>query len=207
MKRAGPTSELRRLQQFVAKLEVKFLRTHLATTATLAPPREDEIFDVASYVVLAHGAIENFVEGVSYWVLERLEVSWRTKRRATRCTASLLLFQPIPSGAIADATTVYDTLRLALVRAKTEVSNKIAANNGITSRHVDDLLRPLGIDVPRDPVLTGSLDLLVKVRHEWAHQFRFGAKTPKSARDVHQAVADCLQFAEKIANAASKARP
>lgn len=95
MRRGGPQEELRQLKRFVIKLENHFLLRHLGT-ATLSPPSEAEVLDVASYVVLTHGAFENFVEGLSLWALSRLEQSWLLRKRATRCTASLLLFYPAP---------------------------------------------------------------------------------------------------------------
>src|SRR2546421_625763 len=148
MRREGPQEELRQLKRSVTKLENHFLLRYLGAV-TLSPPSDTEIRDVAAYIVLTHGAFENFVEGLSLWVLQRLEQSWFLRQRATRCTASLLLFHPVPSentlsGA---ASTVFNTIRLAVDAAKTDLSNKIEHNNGITPRHLKVLFRPLGVDI------------------------------------------------------------
>jgi len=208
MRRGGPQEELRKLKRFVGKLENNFLLRHLGVV-TLAPPSDAEILDVAAYIVLTHGAFENFVEGLSLWALMRLEQSWLLKKRATRCTASLLLFYPIPgeSTPLGAASSVFNTIRLAVDEAKADLSNKIHLNNGITRRHLKALFRPLGIDVPDDPVLTASLDSLVSMRHEWAHQYRFGAMVRRSARDVQKTVMDCISFAKKLSKEVQEAKP
>lgn len=208
MKRGGPKEELKQLKRFVSKLENHFLLRHLGVV-TLDPPSEAEVLDVASYVVLTHGAFENFVEGLSLWALSRLEQSWLIKKRATRCTASLLLFYPAPSDSTPPgaASSVFNTIRLAVEEAKSDLSNRIQNNNGITPRHLKELFRPLGVDVPNDPVLTASLDLLVRMRHEWAHQYRFGATVRRSASAVRETVGDCISFAEKLSDGVRMAKP
>jgi hypothetical protein len=208
MRREGPLEELKQLKRFVGKLEKHFLLPHLGVI-TLTPPSDAEVLDVASYIVLTHGAFENFIEGLSLWALKRLEQSWLLNKRATRCTASLLLFHPVPGentppGA---ASTVFNTIRLAVIEAKSDLSNKIQQNNGITPRHLKSLFRPLGVEIPSDPVLTASLDSLVSMRHEWAHQSRFGATVRRSARDVQMTVMDCISFAEKLSEEVRKAKP
>ena len=45
------------------------------------------------------------------------------------------------------------------------------------------------------------------MRHEWAHQYRFGAKNVKSALDVKKTVDDCFALAEGVAERAKKVRP
>jgi hypothetical protein len=206
MTQKGPAEELKVLKQFVKKLEKQFLLPHMGAV-TFTPPKDKEVLDVASCVVLTHGAIENFVEGLSLWALTRLEHNWVFKKRASRCTASLLLFQPIPGESVTLGASVFDTIRLAVKQAKDDLSKKIGQNNGITPRHLQTLFRPLGVDVPNDPVLTASLELLVTMRHEWAHQYRFGAKVVRSASDVRMTVLDCLLFAERLSNEARKANP
>jgi hypothetical protein len=206
MKRKGPKAELETLRRFVKEAEAKFLRTHM-TAPTLGGPTRDEVLDVAAFVVLAHGALENFVEGVGLWALEAMERSWSTKKRSSRCVTSLLLYQTAPGDDSEEARTVFDNLRKAITEAKSTTSRQIEQNNGIAMPHLRSLFRPLGIDVPEDPQLTGSLDLLISMRHQWAHQYRFGAKVMKIASDVKKTTDDCLALAEKLAKQAITARP
>jgi hypothetical protein len=206
MNKTGPATELGNLKRAVAEIEQRFLSAHLATGPTLKAPTRREQLDVAAYVVLAHGALEYFVEGVALWVLTRSVARWTTHKRVTRATASILLSMSPPT-APNGPEAVFDTLRKALDEAKTNISRVISNNNGISTRHLRSLFYPLGVDVPDDPVLVGSLDLVITIRHEWAHRGRFGAKVTKSAQDVHTAVTDCLTLAEKLAKAASSVKP
>lgn len=185
---------------------VKFLLAHL-TSATLAPPSRPETLDVAAYVVLAHGALESFVEGLSLWALEEIEVGWTTGLGPTRGTASLLLHSPVPTPPADTSQAAFDTVRQALREAKTIVSLRIHENNGISIRHLRALFVPLGITVPTAPVLVASLDLLVQMRHEWAHQSRVGARVIRSAEEVSKIVADCLVLARQLARGALSVKP
>jgi hypothetical protein len=80
-------------------------------------------------------------------------------------------------------------------------------NNGVGSRHLKNLFYPLGLDIPSDPLLAGSLETLITMRHQWAHQFRFGAKVVKSADDARTVVTDCLAFARRLSVGAAALRP
>ena len=204
--KTGPATELRTLKRSISEIEGRFLTIYLTTAPALKPPSRREQLDIAAYVVLAHGALENFVEGVALWVLTRAVEHWTAKKRVTRATASILLSQS-PRVAPESPEAVFDILRIALEEAKTAISRAIYDNNGVSTRHLRSLFYPLGVDVPEDSVLVASLDLVIAIRHEWAHQSRFGAKVTKSARDVHTAVADCLKLAEKLTKTASALKP
>lgn len=205
MKRTGPQIELASLLRTIKEVEHRFLAAHVST-ATLGAPSRAEILDVAAYVVLVHGALENFVEGLALWVLTRSVENWVKKKRTTRCTASLLLYEKIPDddGPIPS---VFDNLRLSLDAAKDRLSKEIRENNGVATQHLRTLFLPLGVNVPSDPILIGSLDLLVKLRHQWAHQYRHGAHVIKSAKDVQTTVSDCISLAKKLSSEAAALKP
>lgn len=206
MTKTGPKVELGTLKRAISEIEQRFLKPHLTSAPTLKPPTRTEQLDVAAYVVLAHGAIENFVEGVALWVLARSVGSWTTRKKVTRATASILLAQS-PPAVPGGPQLVFDMLRTALDDAKTNISRAINDNNGISTRHLRSLFYPLGVDVPNDSVLVGSLELVIAIRHEWAHRSRFGATVPKSAKDAYNAVSDCIKLAEKLAEAAGALKP
>lgn len=205
-RRPGPLSEFKALKRFIGQIEKHFLADYLVAPV-LRPPTHDESLNVAAYVVLAHGAFENFFEGVGLWVVQCAEKSWVYKKRVTRCTASLLLYRKAPEADIAPGVSIYDNVRINLAEAKADVSKLIEQNHGIATKHLRSMFGPLGIDISDDAVQVASLELLVSLRHQWAHQYRFGAKVTKSANDVKQAVADCLLLAEGLANSAAKCRP
>jgi hypothetical protein len=201
----SPGREVKRLRVFLQLIERHFILKHLGAS-TLGAPSQEETLDVAAYVVLAHGALEDFMEGVSLWVLGRVHDSWQFKKRATRSTASLLLHLGDKPDDYTTSQSVFDSLRLALHDAKSLFSRHLEQNHGIAMNHLRSLFRPLGIDVPETPTLVASLELLVSMRHEWAHQYRFGAKTIRTASDVRTTVADCVAIAESLAQSASKIR-
>jgi hypothetical protein len=207
MRRDGPRVELDRLRRLVKEAEDKFVKSHLGI-AKLSPPSRKETLDVAAYVVLTHGAFENFVEGLALWVLGRSVNNWTMKKKTTRCTVSLLLYQDVPSGeSPGRLLSVYDNIRKHLDLAKTRVSTAVESNNGITVKHLRELFLPLGVNVPDDPILTASLDLLVTMRHQWAHQYRYAAKVTRSAIDARTTVSDCLTLAQKLSEEAADLRP
>jgi hypothetical protein len=204
--RTGPRVELRLLKSFIAQIERRFLTPHLNATSFGVPGTEEQL-DTAAYAVLAHGAMENFVEGIALWVIRRLEQSWLSRSRATSSTAAVLLYEAAPDLDKDDATTVYNGLRAAIATAKSTVSMRVKDNNGIAPAHLRRLLRPVGVDIPDDPVLLSSLNQLVLIRHQWAHQYRYGAKVVKSASDIRTVVSDCVAIAEKVADRANRLRP
>ena len=201
-----PAVEFQALRRSIAEFEGRFLSEHLASPPSLSPPGRKELLDVAAFVVLTHGSVENFVEGLALWVLDRSVSNWTTRRRVSRCTVSLLLFQS--AAAVPEApTTIFDNLRVSLDEAKESVSKAIRENNGITPRHLRELFYPLGVDVPTAAVQTASLELLVRIRHQWAHQFRFGAQVLRSAKDIKVTADDCIAFADDLRRKAADARP
>ena len=205
MKRSGPSVELKTLVRSVKEVETRFLTPHLGPPILTTPSRK-EILDVAAYVLLVHGALENFAEGLALWVLGKSVGNWTKRKRTTRSTVSLLLYQKPPPDDAAPLT-VFDNIRTALDDAKTRVSKVVHDNHGITLDHLRTLFIPLGVNVPADPVLTASLDLLVTMRHQWAHQDRRRAKVVKSAKDAQTTVSDCLALAKKLSAEVKSVRP
>ncbi len=196
MKRTGPSVELKALTRSIKEVENRFLRPHLMPT-TLGAPSKQEVLDVAAYVVLVHGALEGFAESLAHWLLKRSVSSWTAKKKATQCTVSLLLYQK-PPAEDTPGRTVFDNVRLALDDAKRKMSLDIHDNHGITLKHLRAMFMPLGVNVPSDPVLTASLDLLITMRHQWAHHDHRRAKILKSAKDAQTTVSDCLTLAKKL---------
>lgn len=205
MKRNGPNADLKALVRSVREIEARFLAPHLGPP-TLTPPSRKETLDVAAYVVLVHGVFEDFAEGLALWVMGRAVDNWMNRKKTTRATSSLLLYQKVPSESSLSLS-VFDNLRTALDGAKARVSQAVHDNHGIALEHLRSLFVPLGVNVPTDPVLTGSLELLVKMRHQWAHRDRRAAQVIKSAKDAQTAVSDCLALAQKLSAEAASVLP
>jgi hypothetical protein len=204
MKRSGPSIEFKTLKRSVMEIEARFLMPHLGPP-TLAIPTRKEILDVAACVILVHGVMEDFVEGLALWVLGKAVANWTKKKKVNRSTVSLLLYQRVPSKKSL-ILPVFDNIRTALDEANTRVSTAINDNHGIALDGLRSLFMPLGINVPADPVLTASLELLIRMRHQWAHQDRKRAKVIRSAKDTQTTVSDCLLLAEKLSTEAASIR-
>jgi hypothetical protein len=205
MKLKAPSAELKALVRSVKEIETHFLTPHLGPP-TLSVPSRKEILDVAAYVVLVHGVLEDFAEGLALWVLGRSVANWTKKKSTTRSTASLLLYQKVPSDASLSSS-VFDNIRIALDDARIRMSKTVFDNHGIALSNLRTLFIPLGVNVPADPVLSASLDLLVTMRHQWAHQDRRAAKVVKSAKDAQTTVSDCLTLAGKLSAEVASVRP
>ena len=141
MKKTGPKVELAALRRLIKEVENNFVRSHLGPPS-LSPPSRGEILDVAAYVVLVHGALENFIEGLALWLVGRSVENWTKKKRTTRCTASLLLYQAKPPDDD-PSLSAFDNIRTALDLAKERISKSVAANDGITLDHLRTLFLPL----------------------------------------------------------------
>src|ERR1700721_2654957 len=109
----GPAAELLALRRFVSEAESKFLQPHIAHNSLGTPTRAEEL-DVAAFVVLAHGAVENFIEGIALWVVGSIEHSWVMKKRASRSLASLLMYKDAPADDCDDEISVFDNIREAI---------------------------------------------------------------------------------------------
>lgn len=200
MAAGGPVAELLHLKRFRNEAQTQFLAPHLASPSLGVPSRQEELA-VAAFVVLLHGAVENFAEGLCLWIAHRVEQSWLSKRRLSKATAAILLHTsvPVPRG---PPDSFFDSVRLALSQALTDISGRVAQNHGVAQKDLRALLEPVGLTVNGDPLKIASLDLLVSIRHQWAHQYRFGAKKVKSAADIVVVADDCVQIAEELTHAA-----
>jgi hypothetical protein len=194
--KTGPKVEFLALQRFAREIEKRYLDPY---PEALGVPNRREQLDVAAYVVLLHGYLENFVEGLSLWILGRLQRNWIYEKRATRGTASLLLSTRPTIDYEENDHSTYNVLRLALEAAKEEHSAVIKNNHGTALKDVRKLLSPLGVDIPADENLQEALRTLVTMRHEWAHQSRFfGAKVVKSAHDARKTGGECMELAKQL---------
>jgi hypothetical protein len=204
MKLKGPRAEYNALVRSVGEIEARFLAPHLGPP-TLSAPTRKETLDVAAYVVLVHGLFEDFAEGLALWSLGKAVANWTSRRSMSRSTGSLLLYQKVPPDESLSSS-VFDNIRDALDEAKGRMSHVVFENHGIALKNLRALFVPLGINVPSDLVLSSSLQLLVTMRHQWAHQDRREVKVVKSARDAKTTVSDCLNLAKKLSTEVASVR-
>src|ERR1039458_3129877 len=66
MTKTGPATELAALKRSISEIEHRFLSAHLKSAPSLKPPSRRERLDIAAYVVLSHGALENSFAGCCF---------------------------------------------------------------------------------------------------------------------------------------------
>src|SRR4051812_39013797 len=105
----GPKAELLRLKRSALEFEKQFLTKHLSVSVpSLYPPGRKEKVDTAAYVVLVHGALENFFEGLALWTLGRIVRKWTTSQKPSASTVAILLHQPCPAPEQQSSAKVFD---------------------------------------------------------------------------------------------------
>lgn len=205
------------LRDHIAKLRAKFLTPFLPPDPAHRP--QDYEHDVKAACVLAHAALEEFVERISMHVMAVSLQRWEQERKATDSLLALCLKYGV-SLAVEDdeekvQKTCFDLLREAIGEAKKRHSKSIQDNHGFSLKYLRAALTPVFINPPDEIRLTESLKTLTAARGSFAHsaaknaEFRIGSKagrasTPLSPEDAGNAIADCVTLCEKIAASASR---
>jgi hypothetical protein len=208
------------LREHIAKLRAKFLAPFLPPDPAHRP--EDYEHDVKAACVLAHAALEEFVERVSMHVMAASVNRWVRDRKASDPLIALCLTHGVSLAVEADEEklqkTCFDLLRAAIDEAKKRHSKSIQDNHGFSLKYLRAALTPVFINPPDDVRLTASLKTLTAARGSFAHsaarnaEFRSGANagrasTPLSPEDAGKAIADCVTLCEQIAADAVKLAP
>lgn len=184
----------------VCELDEKFLLQYFPVSPALSPA--DFALDVHAYCVLAHAAMEEFVERVALRVMHKTVDAWTT-RQVTSDTLVLLLAhnglnvvteakpgQALPS--------VSDQINSACNAARDRYSKAIHKNHGVSPEYLQSMLVPLAIDVTGDANLINSLRQLAKARGAYAHSPMAAVKNPMAPEDARKYVLDCLVLCEDI---------
>ena len=96
--------------------------------------------------------------------------------------------------------TTYDYVRKQLLEAKSNISSVIENNHGASLKYLANILIPVGIDVPKNPIYMDSLKKLANERGVFAHGNKQKGMihrpyTPNQAKTI---VDDCLSLCEII---------
>jgi len=178
--------------------EIRGLLVEDIEPTELSLDRQSEL-KIRSYCVLSHAALEEYFEGVALWLLDAVTdgflVGERSKSLLTlvaTCTKKMT----IETDETVGEKKSFDYLRPIVAEAKEQLSHTIKENNGISVKYLRKLYIPLGIDVPPDPTLKNSLQLLARYRGDFAHG-RIASKIP-SVGDASSLIADCVEIAESV---------
>src|SRR6266496_4836232 len=184
------------LNKIIVDLENKFINPYLPTDPNIPPAAYS--LDVKAYCVLSHAALEEYFERIARKVLENFVVAIYDRRRKIDRGILMLIRSHADTIKFADETkeTIHYLRELSETVNK-RFSNYIHNNHGISAKeYLANLMLPLGIDIPRDPILLNSLDQLAKERGEYAHLGT--VQKILSPEDAKAYVHDCLILSEKI---------
>ena len=196
-----------KLNEDIQALEAKFLKAWIPAQPEHEP--EDFEHDIKAYCVLAHAIFEDFSESISLIGMKASTDAWLTNK-PIRGTFTLLHsygFQfDIPDKEEIEQIPIFDQIRTGLNDAKSKHSIALSNNHGFSLKYLRKILTPIGIDVPNELKLMGSLRELADARGSYAHtrankalygEWRKAIRpmTPESAKN---AVNDCLELCMKL---------
>src|SRR5260370_18173812 len=196
------------LGQVYSELEsqLKLLERRLSGPDLALPAISDSSdydLDVRGYCVVSHGAFEEYFEGLCLRLMIDAGDGWIETRDATTKLLSFLAFGPeikIDVDEKHAEQKLFDYIRKALNERKDQVSRFLKQNNGVSPKYLRQMLLPVGLDVPDNPLWIGSLNQLAKERGKHAHAGY--VHTIPSPDIALQWVADCLGMCAHIRNAA-----
>jgi RiboL-PSP-HEPN len=185
------------LKSHLDGLEEKFIKTFLGVST--ADPNDYDLF-VRAYCVLSHAALEEYLEGVALYVMQRSVEDFIFRREVKdtllTLTAYLGLKLEVDENESVDETKAFDKLRTLLEDAKTKFSRSVHRNQGISVKYLRKLLCPVAVDIKQDTNLKNSLMQLAKERGTFAHQR--AARKVISPEDAKNFVGDCLELCKDI---------
>jgi len=185
------------LKSHLTGLEDKFIKTFLGVTT--AEPDDYDLF-VRAYCVLSHAALEEYLESVALYVMERSVEGFILKREVTDTLLTLTAYYglklEVDENESTAETKAFDKLRPLLEHAKTKFSYSVHTNHGISIKYIRKLLCPIAVDIKQDPNLKNSLMQLAKERGTFAHHR--SARKVISPEDAKNFVSDCLELCKDI---------
>ncbi len=197
--------------------ELEVLRKRYIDEYIPAKPEDDPEsfqYDVKSFCLMSHAAIEEYMEALSEMMLAKVESDLLNKK-TTLATSTLLASYGIALEISDDEREVdlscFDHVRLAVKDAKGRHSRLLRENHGVSVKYLRKLLIPVGLNVPSGPKVD-SLKKLSEARGSFAHNMAKLAKygdykkatkvlTPEEALN---ASIDCLAICSDLRDQSAK---
>lgn len=185
-----------KLQDYLLDLEIKYIDPIISKPI---PDKEDEL-DMRSYCVLSHAAFEEFAETVASFALEETINRFINSQEISLGLCTVLHFGVSKSDSVEDIEILYDYISDTLKSIKSAMSTEIRKNNhGTSMKYLKKMLLPLGIAIPRNPLLSSSLEQLANHRGVFAHNFSNARiKTVPSPIDLQKYVEDVNSLMEQL---------
>lgn len=191
-----------KLELYLLTLQEKYIEPH---KDPLEPPDNYKL-DIRSFCVLAHAAFEEFLESLSLYLLDEIEVNFSLRQRISYSSLCLFHFKGTDKEpddeSWKDDDKLFDRLKNQIDSIKSSYSKYIMENNhGISLKYLKKLLVPLGIDLPSDMKEILALNNLSKYRGAYAHTF-YRKDFVVSPEDAWDCVNDVYKMCIKLANKA-----
>jgi hypothetical protein len=162
-------------------------------SGTYSDKQEDQIH---AYIVLAHAEIEEFLERLAQYVLDRARRN-STPPQCVPVISRLILYKSARGNEKIDGITVES-----IASAVTYYENILTRNHGIKADNLFKMYMPLGLTHDDfDPVLMQELDAFGTLRGGIAHtaaRLKQGSSPSKERRKVESIVAELSHLDQKI---------
>jgi hypothetical protein len=195
----SPEQAYNSLRTTINDLEEEFLATILQVRS-LNSLSKAELFQLSAFIVLSHAAFEECFEALASWGLHTAVEDWRRGHVREAALALLLHFgKRVPIDDEAKPSTAFERVRAELDRLKSPFSTFITRDShGISLKYLMKLFYPLGVDIPNDMRMLGSLETFTELRGFVAHRATRGAKKHLDPGDTRNIVMDCLDLAAEL---------
>lgn len=199
MSRKTPIDLFAELEAYINAVDKCFVDKHLPVNPEVKPSEYE--FDVKSYCVLTHAALEESVEEIALFTMERTRDAFLTGSFKAPLMAILSYHKKgmtIVEDEKQSQERCFDQIRKTLDDFKARFSVEIKRNHGFSLPYLRSILTPVYIDVPNDPILLASLSTLASARGAYAHTRGEVEKIP-APESIKDTVHDCLELVGRIA--------
>lgn len=183
----------------VCALEAKFIEPFFPVNPLVQPSAYE--LEVRAYCVLAHAALEEFVERTVLNLMSEAIDAWLDKRTYSDVLVTLVAYygvKLIPDDDDSlDTTKVFDHLRKLFNTARDRFSKDVSQNHGASLKYLRKLLVPVAVDITDDVAWLNSLQQLAKERGDYAHKTG-SVQRVLAPEDARRYVFDALVICDDI---------
>lgn len=195
----------------INEIERRFLSPYFPANPTHTPDFFE--YDVKSCCILAHASFEEFLEMVSEAILSKLQAEFLSKKISLASAMLLLSYAGTnrQGNEETEPSSCFDFVRGALEDCRNKHSIALKDNHGFALKYMVKVLRPVGINAPKDDLKLDSVSKLASARGSFAHakskKAMYGeykrATTSLSPEDARKIISDCLAICDSIRNSAN----
>lgn len=195
------------LKTNITQIKQQFIDRHLAD-----PLVTDNVYrlDINAFCVLSHAYFEQYFEEISSIVSESIVDTYKNHKKVSIGTLMLMhsisiTKFPYKSDDVS-LKNIYDYVNQDLHKSIATLKESLKGNHGASLKYLKNILIPVGIDVPSDPIYMDSLQKLVTERGVFAHGNKQDGtiRRPYTPSQANSIVDDCINLAVEINSLARK---